>query len=84
MAATTLELGGMAAPSQVCWKLLLRFCLDGSTSRLQSGANHRHEHETDPSLQGSLWQLVQRTQAHSRFAELYTLPAFEDGWQRQR
>jgi hypothetical protein len=35
-------------------------------------------------LQGSIWQLVQRTQAHSRFIELYTLPAFEQGWQRQR
>ncbi len=35
-------------------------------------------------LQGSIWELVQRTQAHSRFAELYKMPAYEDGWQRKR
>lgn len=35
-------------------------------------------------VQGSLWELVQRTQAHSRFDELYKLPAYEQGWQRHR
>lgn len=77
MAATKLELGGMAAPSEVRSKHLFSIASHGQA--VSDPGN-----KCDCGLQGSLWTLVQRTQAHSRHAELYTLPAFEDGWQRRR
>ena len=33
-------------------------------------------------VQGSAWQLVQRTAQHPRYAELYTFPSYEDSWHR--
>ena len=34
-------------------------------------------------LQRSAWRLVERTAAHPRFADLYMLPSYEDGWHRE-
>ena len=33
--------------------------------------------------QRSAWRLVERTAVHSRFADLYMLPSYEDGWHRE-
>ena len=33
--------------------------------------------------QRSAWKLVERTAAHPRFADLYMLPSYEDGWHRE-
>ena len=36
-----------------------------------------------PATQRSAWRLVERTAAHPRFADLYMLPSYEDGWHRE-
>ena len=82
MAAASLEVDGMATPSQVV-TIMRRtaVCLSAVDVITQIACICQSKNML---LQGSFWQLVQRTQAHSRSSELYTLPAFEDGWQRQR